>query len=332
MQSETNTEKLYTALDLAAEKIHKVSGIPYLDALAESGESILQGQTTIKLEGDAQEELDALIKSVPDLEEIKSEEIRKAFQLAVLKGMKEATQANHAMTPDAVSLFAGHLAELVLREQEQTHVILDPAVGSANLLTAVMNQARRNFHAVGGDADETLIKLAYVNANLQKHNVDLFHQDSIATPYVTNVDLVVSDLPVGYYPDDKTASEYELERKGGHSYVHHLLIEQSLRHVKDGGFMILLVPNFLFETDEASALHAYLKKEAVIYSLLQLPKSMFKHQQQAKSIFVLRKKADGIEKPRQALLAELPSFTNKQALADMIKRIDDWFESHLSQE
>ncbi|TMW71727.1 class I SAM-dependent methyltransferase [Alteribacter natronophilus] len=332
MNTETNTEKLYTALDLAAEKIQKNTDLLYLDALAESGESILQGESTLKLEGKAQEEFEALIQSVPDLENLKAEEIRKAFQLAVLKGMKEATQPNHAMTPDAVSLFAGHLAELVLRNEKKTQVILDPAVGSANLLTAVMNQARREFHAVGGDADETLIKLAYVNANLQKHNVDLFHQDSVAAPYVSNVDLVVSDLPVGYYPDDRTAGEFELKSSEGHSYVHHLLIEQSLKHVKPGGFMIFLVPNFLFESDEAGALHEYLKKEAVIYSLLQLPKSMFKHQQQAKSIFVVRRKGEGIEAPRQALLAELPSFTNKQALADMVKRIDDWFESHLSQE
>ncbi|MBM7096437.1 class I SAM-dependent methyltransferase [Bacillus sp. H-16] len=329
---ETNTEKLYSALDLAAEKIQEVTDLPYLEALAEAGESIIRGESTLTLPEEKQGELNEHLKSAPVLDDLKAEEIRKAFQLAVLKGMKEATQPHHAMTPDAVSLFAGHLVEQVLKDKEKTHVIMDPAVGSGNLLTAVMTQAQRDFHAVGGDADETLIKLAYVNANMQKKDVDLFHQDSIATPYVKNVDVVVTDLPVGFYPDDKKAAEFELKSKKGHSFVHHLMIEQILKHVKPGGFCFFLIPNFLFESEEAEALHKYLKKEAIIYSLLQLPKSMFKNEQQAKSFFVIRKQGEGIVIPRQALLAELPSFTNKSALADMVKNINNWFSDHLNQE
>ncbi|WP_026690667.1 class I SAM-dependent methyltransferase [Alteribacter aurantiacus] len=332
MQAETNTEKLYTAMDKVAEIIQQVTDLPYLEALCEAGESIMTGESTVTLPDGKQEELVGAIQSSPKMDSLKPEEIRKAFQLAVLKGMKEATQPHHAITPDAVSLFMGHLVEQVLKDKNKTHVLMDPAVGSANLLTGVMNQAKGQFHAIGGDADETLIKLAYVNANMQQKDVDLFHQDSVATAYVKNVDVVVSDLPVGFYPDDKKASEYELKSKSGHSFVHHLLMEQSLNHVKPGGFCFFLIPNFLFESEEADSLHTYLKKEAIIYSLLQLPKSMFKNEQQAKSIFIVRKRGEGIVPPRQALLAEMPSFTNKSALRDMVKNIDDWFSSHLKKE
>ena len=37
------------------------------------------------------------------------EEIRKAYQLAILKGMKENVQPNHQMTPDAVGMFVSYL-------------------------------------------------------------------------------------------------------------------------------------------------------------------------------------------------------------------------------
>ncbi len=332
IHSETNTEKLYTALDQVAELIQEKSDLPYLEALAEGGQSILDNESTVQLTSEDQQKMSEIIQSAPLLDQLKAEEIRKAFQLAVLKGMKEATQPHHAMTPDAVSLFMGHLVEQLVIEKEKTQVLLDPAVGSGNLLTAVMNQARVSIHAVGGDADETLIKLAFVNANMQQQDVDLFHQDSIATPYVHNVDLVVSDLPIGYYPDDQKAATFNLQSDEGHSFVHHLLIEQSLKHVKPGGFLIFLIPNFLFETEEAQNLHTFLKEEALIYSLLQLPKSMFKNEQQGKSIFVIRKRAKGIIEPRQALLAELPSFTNQEALSDMVKNINEWFSSYLKKE
>ncbi|WP_416151495.1 class I SAM-dependent methyltransferase [Salipaludibacillus sp. HK11] len=332
MQENTNTERIYLILDEGAEIIKQELDLPYLDALGDMGENLFQNQVLQELKEDKKEKISFLLTKISK-EDIAPEEYRRAIQLAVLKGMKEATQPHHAMTPDAVSLFIGYIVNKLLGyTPSDKPVLLDPAVGSGNLMTAVMNQLEVEGHFVGADPDETLLKIAYTNANLQKHSVDLFHQDSVSTRLINNADLVMSDLPAGYYPNDDKVKTFSTKAAEGHSYVHHLLIEQAINHVKPGGFAIFLVPNNIFQTEQSANLHAFIKKDAMIYSLMQLPSSMFKNQLAAKSILVLRRRIQGMIEPKQALLAELPSFTREAALADMMQRISTWFDDHLNQE
>src|SRR5699024_10501452 len=107
-------------------------------------------------------------------------------------------------------------------------------------------------------------KLSVMNANLQEKKVEFFHQDSLRSFLLDPVDLVVADLPVGYYPDDVQASNFELKSDVGHSYSHHLFIEQSLTYTQDGGYLIFLVPEFIFNSDESDKLHTFIHKFAHI--------------------------------------------------------------------
>ncbi|WP_252313550.1 hypothetical protein [Sinobaca sp. H24] len=85
-------------------------GLTYLEALAEAGENLLQQEVVQSLPDEQKKELQKKLEAgLPP--EMKREEIRKAFQLAVIKGMKENVQPHHAMTPDAVAMFMGYLAE-----------------------------------------------------------------------------------------------------------------------------------------------------------------------------------------------------------------------------
>ncbi len=208
--------------------------------------------------------------------------------------------------------------------------MLDPAIGTGNLMTTVFNSAQENvtMSGFGVEVDEVLIKLALVNANLQKHAIEFFHQDGLAPLYIDPVDAVVSDLPVGYYPNEIGASEYKLKADEGMSYAHHLFIEQSVKHTKEGGYLFFLVPNFIFESDQAPKLHAFIKETCFIQGLLQLPVSMFKNEKNAKSIFVLQKKGPSVTMPKQALLVELPKFSNMKAMEDIMDQLNTWFATH----
>ncbi|MDQ0255025.1 site-specific DNA-methyltransferase (adenine-specific) [Evansella vedderi] len=332
----TNTEKLFFVIDKGANIFQNELNITYLEGLAQVGEVIFQKEVIQPLTEENKKIIEEMLDGLESLENIKKEEYRRAMQLGILKGMKEGTQPHHTMTPDTVSLFIGYLVNKVMsyekKDNSQPAVILDPAVGAGNLLTAVMNQMNNNAHGIGADADETLLSIAFVSSNLQEHSIDLLHQDSIASPFVKNVDVVVSDLPIGLYPKEQVAKDYELASEEGKSFVHHLLMEQSFKHVKPGGFLFFVVPNFLFESEEAKNLHTFIKKEGYIYSFMQLPKTMFKSNSWGKSILVLRKKKAEINPPKQALLVELPSFSNESALSDMTKRISQWFDDYLRNE
>ncbi|WP_059103797.1 class I SAM-dependent methyltransferase [Shouchella shacheensis] len=318
---------LYECLDTGALQLEKALNMTYLEAVAKMGENLFEGRVLQEAGREEQHSLEEILGQVKT-KDCEAEDVRKAFQLAVLKGMKGAVQPNHSMTPDAVCLYMSYLANKLTSDEKEGYRLVDLAVGSGNLLTALHNHSTHPVQASGFEVDETLLATTFASANLQKLELALFHQDSL-TVKVPEADLVATDLPVGYYPKDEVAASYELNVDDGHAYIHHLMIEQSLRTLKAGGFALLLIPNFLFESTQTLALNNYLKKEATILGLLQLPNSMFTAKQHQKCILLLQKKAPGIRVPSQALLAELPSFTSKEATADMMKRINNWFAEQL---
>ncbi|AKR11509.1 DNA methylase [Bacillus thuringiensis] len=322
-------ETLFSIFDSSAVVLRKELDVTYLEALVETGDNLFEG--AILQEELSESAIERLNREYSRFNEetYKGEEIRKAFQLAILKGMKEGVQANHEMTPDAVGMFMSYLFHKFMQGQNEI-TVLDPAIGTGNLMTTVFNSAKEGLtmSGFGVEVDEVLIKLALVNANLQKHAIEFFHQDGLAPLYIDPVDAVVSDLPIGYYPNEIGASEYKLKADEGMSYAHHLFIEQSVKHTKEGGYLFFLVPNFIFESDQAPKLHAFIKETCFIQGLLQLPVSMFKNEKNAKSIFVLQKKGSNVTMPKQALLVELPKFSNMKAMENIMDQLNTWFATH----
>ncbi|MEW9181420.1 class I SAM-dependent methyltransferase [Bacillus mycoides] len=322
-------ETLFSIFDSSTVVLRKELDVTYLEALVETGDNLFEG--AILQEELSESTIERLNREYSTFNEetYKGEEIRKAFQLAILKGMKEGVQANHEMTPDAVGMFMSYLFHKFMQGQKEI-TVLDPAIGTGNLMTTLFNSAKEELtmSGFGVEVDEVLIKLALVNANLQKHAIEFFHQDGVAPLYIDPVDAVVSDLPIGYYPNEIVASEYTLKADEGMSYAHHLFIEQSVKHTKEGGYLFFLVPNFIFESDQAPKLHAFIKETCFIQGLLQLPVSMFKNEKNAKSIFVLQKKGQGVTMPKQALLVELPKFSNMKAMENIMDQLNTWFATH----
>ncbi|CQR48133.1 N-6 DNA Methylase [Paraliobacillus sp. PM-2] len=319
-----NVEKYFELLDDIVENIQTKENITYLDSLVIALEYIFSKTSNGELLNDTMDYLNESIKTLT-IAKLEKEEIRKVVQLATLKGMRGATQQQHLITPDTVAMFVGYIVNKFVSKQKDIR-IFDPAIGSANLLTSIINQLEASYKAYGSDVDTTLIQLGLMNANLQQIKIDLFHQDSLQPLLLDPVDFVVSDLPVGYYPDDLRAQSFELHSPEGHAYAHHLFIEQSMHYTKEGGFLVFVVPNFLFNSDQSDKLHLYLQKHSHIVGLLQLPSSIFTSEKQAKSILILQKKGKQTKSPKQALIAQLPSFKNPKATLQIVEKINNWFK------
>lgn len=316
--------ELYDWIEETSELVQVQVDEPFLDSLAITLEALFYGD----IHEDNYEGLKAQIQESlrkVNLSDYTTEDIRKAIQLAVLKGMKKATQHHHTMTPEAIALFIGYLADKLTNNMEEVRVF-DPASGTANLLLIVMSHLSKPIKAFASEIDPTLLKISLLNANLQKKRVEYFHQDSLRPFLLDPVDLVVADLPVGYYPDDVQASNFELKAEKGHSYSHHLFIEQSLTYTKAGGFLIFIIPETLFESDQAEQLHRFIQQNAHIIGLLQLPDTAFTSKENKKSIFILQKKGEHTKDIKQPLLAVLPSFNNTKAMEDILTQINNWFQ------
>lgn len=299
----TNTEQIFTFLNEYAES-HKED--LYLESVIDACHEWLTGERMPRL--------------TPD---VTKEEIRRGIQLAVLKGMKEQAQPNHQMTPDALGMLIGHFANKLMQQKDQV-TLLDPAAGTGNLLFTVMNAIGDKAAATSVEIDELLVRLSAVAAELLEQPVRFFVQDALRPLLVDPVDLVVCDLPVGYYPDDDNALNFEMMPAEGHAFAHHLFIEQSMNHLKEGGYAIFLTPATLFESNQSAELHRYLKQNAVIRAVLQLPATLFRSAAHEKSIFILQKPFAEMKAKPDVLLSKVPNMSDKLAMARFIEQIDEW--------
>lgn len=327
VMEKTNIELLYEWLDETTELIQEHEDEPYLDSLAITMESLFYSAPPEHLNEIVGHRFESALKKI-DLKNFSSEEIRKAIQLVILKGMQRTTQVQHMMTPETVSLLIGYLAGKLTTNNEKLR-IFDPVSGTASLLTTVISHLPQEKEVYASEIDLTLLQIALQNANLQKMNIEFFHQDSLRPFLLDPVDLIVADLPVGYYPDDILASEYQLKADEGHSYAHHLFIEQSLHYTKDAGYLILLIPEFLFDSDQSDKLHLFLQENAHIVGVLRLPESSFTSKRNIKSILILQKKGQDTSAPQQPLLVDLPSFKNTVATEDILAQINAWFAANI---
>lgn len=298
----TNTEQIFTYLDEAASKDEAL----YLEQLIEACQNWREGTVGPNLQG-----------------EVTKEEMRRGLQLAILKGMRQNVQPHHQMTPDAIGMLIARIASSLLPEKERVE-LLDPAAGTGNLLLTVMNSLDVPVSSVAVEIDELLARLIVTGADLMEQTVQIYVQDALRPLLVDPVDLAVCDLPVGYYPDDENALNFEMMPAEGHAYAHHLFIEQTIHHLKPEGYGIFIVPSSLFESAQAGELHTYLKKHTVIRGILQLPQTLFKNAAQSKSLLILQKPSEQAMPTPDVLLAAVPDMTDKQAMMSFFNKIEDW--------
>ncbi|WP_366017772.1 class I SAM-dependent methyltransferase [Limosilactobacillus sp.] len=303
----------------------------YLDAMLENAENIIDNNTVRVEDGVPDKETQAKLTGLYNqlnLNDVKAEVIRRLIQLSFLKVIrKDAIQANHQMTPDTIGLLMTSLIEKVTRNAKP-ETIFDPAVGTANLLTTVINQLDKDEHenvrGFGIDNDDSMLGVASVNVALQHANVELFHQDSINALDIPQCDLAVSDLPIGYYPLDKNTEGYQTRAKEGHSFVHHLLIEQSVNYLKPGSFGVFLVPSSLFQTKETAEFVKWIHSVAYLQGFVNLPSELFANPAAQKSILLLQRHGGNSKQAPKVLLGEFPSFKDKGMFTRFMREIDDW--------
>ena len=305
-------EQIFKYVNDYAEKVVEAEELDYLEALLQALEDTLDG------------------KFEWQVADATKEDMRKAIQIAILKGMRKSAQPNHQMTPDTLGLLVAHFVEQCFEEQLKQGPIsvVDPALGTGNLLFTVMNALSGNVKASGVEVDDLLIRLAAATGDLIEQPVTLFRQDALEKLLVDPVDAVVCDLPVGYYPNEEVALEYELCATEGMSYAHHLFIEQSMNYTKEGGFAFFLVPANLFESEQAKQLHKFIKGNAWIQAVIQLPENLFTSRAHEKSILILQKQSSTLKAPREVLLAKVPNMSNREALAMFFEKVRMWREGN----
>lgn len=328
-------EQTFTSLKEAVALLQKELQVSYLDSLIETGDNLLAKEVHVE-DGLPTAEIKTRLEELyanAQLAGLTTEQRRQVMQLLLLQAYKqEKIQANHQMTPDTIGFLVEYLLEKVL-PKKQGLALLDLTVGTGNLLTAILSKLNQNgwpkIQAYGVDNDDTLITLASMATQIEQISVDLFHQDALDSLLLPKVDVVVSDLPVGYYPLDERVTQFKTRAKKGHSYVHHLLIEQAVNQLKPAGFGIFVVPKGLFESPEAKGLLDYIQANAYLQGMLNLPQDLFASKRGQKAILLLQKHGTGAKQAKQILLGDFPSFKHKEQFQAFLGQIDQWERNSL---
>jgi len=291
MEESMNFEKIEKAYGYLLENTQTIQNdlqTNFYDALVEQNAIYLDGQTELTLVKENNQHLKDL--------NLSKEEWRRSFQYLLMKAAQtEPLQANHQFTPDGIGFLLVFLVDQ-LASSDQVDV-LEIGSGTGNLAQTLMNNCQRSLDYLGLEIDDLLIDLAASMAEVMKADVNFAQGDAVRPQVLKESDVIISDLPVGYYPDDAIASRYQVASPQGHTYAHHLLIEQSLKYLKPGGVAIFLAPNDLLTSEQSPLLKKWMQDHAQVLAMVTLPENLFRSANLAKTIFVFRKQEEAVVQP-----------------------------------
>jgi len=310
-----NFEAIETAFELLLENVQTIEndlGTHAYDALIEQNSYYLGAEVANEVIIKNNEKLRAL--------DLSKEEWRRAFQFLFIKlGQLEALQANHQFTPDAIGFILLFLIEN-LTDSDKID-LLEIGSGTGNLAQTFLNNSSKELNYLGIEVDDLLIDLSASIAEVMDSDARFIQEDAVRPQILQESDVIISDLPVGFYPNDDIAKRYKVASSDEHTYAHHLLMEQSLKYLKKDGIAVFLAPVSLLTSKQSDLLKQWLKDYADIIAVITLPESIFGNVANAKSIFVLKKQA---AQTPETFVYPLSDLQSRETLTDFIGKFQKW--------
>ncbi|WP_105125240.1 class I SAM-dependent methyltransferase [Streptococcus suis] len=310
-----NFEKIEQAYDLLLENVQTIQnqlGTNIYDAMIEQNAAYLAGQ----------HDTDLIVRNNQTLHDLHltKEEWRRAFQFLLIKANQtEPMQYNHQFTPDSIGFILSFLVDQLLATQKVT--VLEIGSGTGNLAQTILNASQKDLDYLGIEVDDLLIDLSASMADVMQAEISFAQGDAVRPQILKESQVIIADLPIGYYPDDQIASRYQVASQTEHTYAHHLLMEQSLKYLEKDGFAIMLAPNDLLTSPQSDLLKGWLQAEANIVAMIALPPSLFGKAAMAKSIFVLQKKT---ARPLVPFVYPLQSLQEPEAIQKFMVNFKNW--------
>ncbi|WP_235068869.1 class I SAM-dependent methyltransferase [Turicibacter sp. TJ11] len=318
-------EQLFDLVDETSMIISSELKMSYLHAMCESCENIMSQEISQSISEESKETLQQQYAVLEGLE-FTQEEIRKALQLAILKGLKSERLTNAIMTPDSIALILGYLISKFVKNFNEVRMA-DLTVGTGNLLTATLNHLQVEPQEIFGvEIDRDLLKIACTLSDMQEYAVQFYQQSSLKPLFIDPLDLIIGDLPEGQLEEEEMNQLGLTLAQKGVNYLPYLLIENHLNYLKPGGYAFYVIPNDLFSQTHSQAFHQLLTSKANIQALLQLPTTLFKQDELGKSLFIIQKNGEHVKPVGEVLVAQLPNFNDAHQFNKMLTRIENWIK------
>lgn len=302
-----NLELFYDCLDESNNFLYEVFHKPYFELIEMTVKNILAGEVVTEFEDESKaEELKKIYDKIKDVD-FSVEDVRKAMQSIVLRGLKEMKIPNGNTTPDTLGILAAYLITKIHKGKEIS--IYDPLCGTGNLLFTVNNYLDKDCKLYACDVDYWMTKLTALTADLLSSDIEVFYQDTRSLA-LSNMDAIVFDMPHQEVVDG--------------TYLPYDLILHFAEELKDDGALIGIVENDFFDYDSNQEFKKNLFKTMSILGLIELPDSMF-NAGKPKLILVLQKK---LLKDAKCFMVKLPNFEDIKDFNEALIDIEAWFKKN----
>ena len=247
------------------------------------------------------------------------EDIKKSYQFLLLKALKELNNPSYDITPEVITMYVSHILECLYNNEKIS--VADFASGSGNFLINLSVLSKGEYELTSVDVDNNYARLQQNIFNLLETNVEIINQDALKPLNIKKQDVIVSDVPFGYYADEDNSLNYKLCSVEGYSLNALLFIEQTANYLNDNGVGVLVVPKKVLELEDN--FKKFLEEEINLNAVITLPDEMFKNASQQKAIILITKKGQ-TKLPNQVFLAQVPSHKNKEGYANFIEEFKKW--------
>lgn len=324
-------EQLFNQFLQCVTTLQEALNVSFAEALTETFDNLENNKIKVEMGAPDEETVAKLGEMYKKLnyDELPRQTKIQVFSYLALKAVNDdGRDVNQMPTPPVLATVIALIMQKLLPDKELD--ILDPAIGTGNLLYSVINQLKDRNHSknlyrlYGIDNDEDMLNLADVAAHLNDLDIELYCQDAILPWMVPSPDAVVSDLPIGYYPLDENVKDFATKSDKGHSFAHLLFIEQIIKNLKPGGFGFLLVPKSILSGKVGADFMPWLTKKVYLKSIIELPDSMFQNKFNQKSILVFQNHG-GSAASSEVFLTKLDSLKSEEALVNFNVKLNEWY-------
>lgn len=325
-----NFEKTFNQMLDCVNTLQEDLNVSFGEALTETFDNLETGKIKVEDGAPTEEQVNKLstLYRKLDYEHLPKRTKVMVFNYLTLKAINDdGRDTNQMPTPPAISTIIAILMQRLLPKENS--ILVDPTVGTGGLLYSVVNQllaanhSKNNFKLVGIDNDEEMLNFADIAAHLNNLQIDLYCQDALAN-WMTKADTVIGDLPVGYYPLDNNAQNFELRNNKGHSYAHYLLVEQIVKNLNPGGYSFLVLPKNMMVGKEREIFMPWLTKKVYLRAIVDLPDELFKNKFNQKEIVVFQNHGAGA-KSSDVFLTKLGSLKKEDSLVEFNVKLNEWY-------
>lgn len=306
-----NLELFYDCVDESNNLLYEATHKNYFELIEMTVKNILASDVVCDCDEETTQRLNEIYDKIVDVD-FSVEDVRKAMQAIILKGLKEMRMPNGNTTPDTLGIFITYLITKLTKQEKIS--ILDPLCGTGNLLHTIANHLDKDCSLFACDHDVWMTKLTTMVSDLLSLHVEVFLQDTMNL-HLKDLDFIVFDMP-------------NVQKEESKEYFPYQAILHYASMLKENGSMIGIVSNDFFDYDKNQSFKKELMKDCSVIGLVELPDNLFVSK--PKIILVIQKKV--IEDKKNCFMVKLPSFTDVKEFNNSLRDIETWFEKYNNNE